>query len=154
MLQSSAQTGVVRGLFLAIGFLFGVIGAAWYRRYSGMHVMPDSISVFACVAMCIGAMEEFVFRGYFFQRLLPVNPSLAIGFSALAHACYKLALFISPWSHPHPWTFTFFYVSLIAYLLMGVLRYYAKTIWPVVLAHIIFDLLVYAGSLDAPWWVW
>ena len=47
----------------------------------------------------------------------------------------------------YTWTFG-------AFLLIGLLRYYAKSIVPAIIIHAIFDLLVYAENLQAPWWVW
>jgi len=39
-------------------------------------------------------------------------------------------------------------------MLIGLLRYYSKSILPAIVVHAVFDLFVYAENTTAPWWVW
>lgn len=141
-------------MYCVIGLQMGLVGAMYYRGSFGMPVLPATIKSFAFVAVCIGITEELVFRGYIQGMVSKVHPGFAIVFAAFAHATYKACLFISPAANYH-YSVTLFYTwSLGAFILMGTLRYYSKSIVPAIIVHALFDLLVYAENINAPWWVW
>jgi membrane protease YdiL (CAAX protease family) len=137
-----------------IGLQMGIIGAMYYRGSFGMPVFPSAIRGFAMTAVCIGILEELLFRGFIQGRLLKLNPGFAILFAAFAHATYKVFLFISPASQHLPSIALFYIWTIGASIVIGLLRYYSKSIVPAIIVHAIFDLLVYAENLQAPWWVW
>jgi len=141
-------------VYCVIGLQMGLAGAMYYRGSFGMPVLPATIKKFAFVAVCIGITEELVFRGFIQGMVSKVHPGFAIVFAAFAHATYKAGLFISPAANYH-YSITLFYTwSWGAFILMGTLRYYSKSIMPAIIVHALFDLLVYAENINAPWWVW
>lgn len=141
-------------VYCVIGILMGLAGAFYYRSNYSMPLLPVYYRGFVWVAVCIGCMEELVFRGYVQQQLQQLHPVTGITGSALAHAGYKACLFIPPAMSFITPVWLFFTWSFGAFLLIGLLRYYAKSLWPPLLVHGIFDLLVYAQNTEAPVWVW
>ena len=137
-----------------VGILMGIAGSLFYRGSIGMPVFPDKVSVFAFLAILVGITEELIFRGFIQGRLTNLNATFAIVFAALAHALYKAFLFISPWAQWHPGVLSFFLFSFGAFIVIGCLRQFSKSMLPPILVHAIFDLLVYAETVQAPWWVW
>jgi len=140
--------------FCLIGLLMGIGGAMYYRGSFGMPVLPALFRSFVFVAMSIGIMEELVFRGFIQGRLSNYYPGFAIVFAAFAHATYKACLFLSPAAQQHHSLFLFYTWTFGAFILIGLLRHYSKSIVPALLVHAMFDLIVYAENLQAPWWVW
>jgi membrane protease YdiL (CAAX protease family) len=137
-----------------VGLLMGVAGAMYYKGSIGLPVFPSLFRSFALVAMCIGAMEEIVFRGFIQGRLSRFHPGFAIVFAAFAHASYKAFLFLSPASQQHLPVLPFYTWTFGAFILIGFLRYYSGRILPAIIVHAIFDLLVYSENVHSPWWVW
>lgn len=152
--QSSPYSFYRKIMYLLVALLLGAAGSLYYRFSLGMPAIPNTISLFACFGMCVGATEEFIFRGFIQTRLNSFHPVVAIVFAALAHAVYKIALFISPWSQWHPGPLMFFIFSFAAFIIIGALRHISKSIWPAVATHVVFDIWVYAETTHAPWWVW
>jgi membrane protease YdiL (CAAX protease family) len=137
-----------------IGLQMGIAGAMYYRGSFGMPVLPAVVRNFVWIAVCIGIMEELVFRGFVQGLLSKLHPGFAIVFAALAHATYKACLFISPAADYHYSIMLFYTWSFGAFILIGILRHYSKSILPAIIVHAVFDLLVYAENFTAPWWVW
>jgi len=140
--------------FNIIGLLMGIAGAMYYRGSFGMPVLPAVIRAFIWVAICIAVMEELLFRGFIQGRLSGLHPGFAILFAAFAHASYKACLFLSPAVRHHPSLALFYTWTFGASLLIGLLSHYSKSILPAIIAHVVFDIIVYAENLQAPWWVW
>jgi membrane protease YdiL (CAAX protease family) len=140
--------------FYLIGFQMGTAGAIYYRGSLGMPVLPATIKIFSLLAVGIAIMEELVFRGFIQGRLSKLHPGIAIVFASFAHASYKACLFLSPAALYHDSLLPFYTWSFGAFILMGVLRYYAKSIVPAIIVHVVFDLIVYAENTQVPWWVW
>ena len=140
--------------FCIIGFQMGIAGAMYYRGSFGMPVLPATIKIFTLLAVCIGIMEELVFRGFIQGQLNKLHPGFAIVFAALAHASYKACLFISPAATYHYSIALLYTWSFWAFILIGLLRYYSKSILPAIIVHAVFDYIVYAENAEAPWWVW
>lgn len=141
-------------VYCIIGLQMGIAGAMYYRGSFGMPVLPLAIRSFVWVAVCIGITEELVFRGFIQGLLSKLHPGFAIVFAALAHATYKACLFISPAADYHYSIMLFYTWSFGAFILIGILRHYSKSILPAIIIHAVFDFLVYAESINAPWWVW
>jgi membrane protease YdiL (CAAX protease family) len=141
-------------VYCSIGLLMGIAGAMYYRGSFGMPVFPAITRNFVWVAVCIGVMEELVFRGFIQGQVSKLHPGLAIVFAAFAHTTYKVFLFLSPAAQQHHSVFLFFTWTFGAFLLIGWLKYFSKSIIPAILVHAVFDLLVYAENSAAPWWVW
>ena len=141
-------------IYCMSGVLMGLAGALYYRGNYAMPLFPLYFRGFVWIAVCIGCMEELVFRGYVQQQLQQINPVLGITGSALAHAAYKACLFLPPAMAFITPVWLFFTWSFGAFLMIGTLRYFSKSLWPPLLVHAIFDLLVYAQNAEAPAWVW
>jgi membrane protease YdiL (CAAX protease family) len=141
-------------LYCLTGILGGVLIAVIYRWHLDLRIFPQSFHNFVFVAALIGCTEEVVFRGFIQEYVRTINAPFSIIFSTLSHTGYKCFLFLSPVLAVKTdigflalWTFA-------AGIIFGTLRHFSKSILPSLLAHAIFDILVYAEYFGAPWWVW
>lgn len=141
-------------LFSLTGFVSGILLAILYRWHLGISLFPESIHYFVIIAAVIGAVEELIFRGFLQEQAKSINGPFSVLFSTISHTGYKCCLFLAPAASaaidiPHLalWTFLFG-------LLFGTIRHLSKSILPSLIAHAIFDILVYAEFVKAPWWVW
>lgn len=139
---------------IVIGLELGIIAAIYYRGNLGMSILPAVIRPFVVVAASVAIIEELVFRGFIQGQISKLNTDFAMVFAAFAHASYKACLFLSPAAIPQQHLVSYFIWSFGAYVVLGFLKNYSKSIVPVIIAHVIFDLIVYAEVLQAPWWVW
>lgn len=144
----------IKVLYCITGLLMGVAGALYYRGMYSMPLLPAWYHGFVLISISIGVMEELVFRGYIQGRLQSIHPALGVGGAALIHAGYKACLFLAPAMAGITPIWLFFSWSFGAFLLIGLLRYYSNSIWPPIMVHAVFDLLVYAENTEAPVWVW
>jgi membrane protease YdiL (CAAX protease family) len=142
-------------LFAVLGCAIGAGGGLLHRRTLGLPLLPaGGLGVFAAMACLIGATEELVYRGWLQGRLQTLGWPVAVVVVAAAHAAYKSALFAWP---PGPaqidcaamagWTF-------VGGVVLGLLRQISDSVVPPIVAHAVFDLLVYGALVRAPWWVW
>ncbi len=141
-------------LYLIFGFAAGVLFAVIYRWHLDINLLPKSLHLFVIVAALIGCVEELVFRGFLQEYVRNINGPFSVLFSTLSHTGYKCCLFLSPMIAANIdvgflalWTF-------IAGILFGTIRHLSKSLLPSLTAHILFDILVYAEFVSAPWWVW
>jgi len=141
-------------IYLVTGAATGLSLSLFYRWHLDISLFPKSIHSFTFIAALIGCMEELVFRGYLQESVRSINGSFSIFFSTLSHTAYKCCLFLSPVIERDIdigllalWTFG-------AGLIFGTIRHLSKSLLPSLSAHIIFDILVYAEFVNAPWWVW
>lgn len=143
------------GVYIIIGFQLGLAAAMYYRGSSGIPIFPDFFKPFAFVAASIGIMEELFFRGFIQTQMTRLHTNFALFFAALAHTAYKASLFLSPAAdQPHDNIILFIGYSFAAYIILGILKNKSKSLLPAIIAHAIFDLVVYAEVVHAPWWVW
>ena len=119
-----------------------------------MPLLPTAVTSFIFIGALVGLTEELVFRGYMQSRLAVINHPMAVFFAALAHSLYKISLFLSPAALPRQDILHFFLWTLIASIIVGLLKQASKSIVPAIIAHIVFDTIVYAEMSHAPWWVW
>jgi membrane protease YdiL (CAAX protease family) len=141
-------------LFILTGIGVGIGMTVLYRWHLDTPLFPRLLLPFALVAAMIGSMEELVFRGFIQEQVRNVNGIFSIFFSAFSHTGYKCCLFLSPVASSSIdigflafWTFG-------AGILSGTLRHFSKSIWPSLIAHALFDILVYGEAVHPPWWVW
>lgn len=146
--------GKITLLYLITGIAIGILLAVIYRRYLGISLFPASLHLFVIIAALIGCVEEMVFRGFLQEYTRTINGPFSILFSTLSHTGYKCCLFISPSVTADIdvgflalWTF-------LAGILFGTIRHLTKSLLPSLSAHALFDILVYAEFMTAPWWVW
>lgn len=140
-------------LLIIIGILTGLLVAIYYRWYLEISLFPNTLQDFVFIAALIGALEELVFRGYIQYYASKINAQFSILFSSFSHTGYKCCLFLSPVITANVdigflalWTF-------IAGILFGSIRHYTKSIIPSLIAHALFDIIVYAEFVKAPGWV-
>jgi len=141
-------------LYTILGILLGIILAVRYRRYLDISLFPGSFHPFVIVAIIIGSMEELIFRGFIQGLVKSVNGPFSIFFSTLSFEGYKSSLFLSPVITTHVDVGILFLWTFIAGALFGTIRHLSKSLLPPLSAHVLFDILVYAEYVSAPWWVW
>ena len=141
-------------LFLFLGIVSGMMLAIIYRRHLDLSLFPGSVHLFVVTAAFIGCTEELVFRGFIQEYVKKINGPFSIIFSTLSHTGYKCCLFLSPAITTDInigfltlWTF-------LAGILFGTIRHLSRNLLPSMSAHALFDVLVYAEFVNAPWWVW
>jgi membrane protease YdiL (CAAX protease family) len=128
--------------------------AVCYRLYLDISLFPKSFHLFVIVAAIIGCMEELVFRGFLQEYVKSINGPFSILFSTLSHTGYKCCLFLSPVITADIDIGKLAVYTFIAGILFGTMRHLSKSILPSLFAHALFDILVYAEFVTAPWWVW
>ena len=80
--------------------------------------------------------------------------AVAVVLAAAAHTAYKTALFAFP---PEGVAIDLEFLAvwtLLGGVVFGVLRTLSGSVLPPVVAHVVFDIIVYGGNVEAPWWVW
>lgn len=141
-------------LFTLAGLLIGCAMGIFTRQHFKLGLFPASLTLIALLAPLVGMVEELVFRGYIQGILEPLNRLFAMVYAAVAHTGYKLLVI---YSLGRPQEFDFLFLAqwtLLGGLVFGGLRLLSKSIFPPVLAHAVFDILLYGGSVVAPFWVW
>lgn len=141
-------------LYIIFGIVIGIVLALIYRWHLDLSLFPKSVHLFVFSAALIGCMEELVFRGFLQEHVKSINGPFSILFSTISHTGYKCCLFLSPAITANIdvgflalWTF-------LAGILFGTIRHLSKSLIPSLSAHVLFDILVYAEFVTAPWWVW
>jgi len=135
---------------IALGLILGILT----RKRFELTLIPAGFTYIAFVAPLIGAMEELVFRGYFQGQLRPIGLGFSIITASALHTSYKLLVILSLAA---PLQFDFFFLifwTFVVGLLIGMLRELAKSTVPPVIAHAVFDIVLYGGLASAPIWVW
>ena len=142
------------GPWLVAGAFIGVLLGGAYRTYKGLPPSPSALGGFAIMAATIGGIEELVYRGFIQTGLRRDGRVAAVAFAAAGHTAYKCLLFA--W-RPEVAAADFGFLAVSTFLagiLLGSLRETTHSVWPPVLAHAAFDLMLYGALDDAPWWVW
>ena len=130
-------------VYYLVGLLMGVAGAMYYRGSIGLPVLPFTFRSFALVAMCIGAMEELLFRGFIQGRLSKLHPGFAIVFAAFAHASYKAFLFLSPASQQHIPIWPFYTWTFGVFPITGIIKVLFKVEYFLLLLHMQYLTFLY-----------
>lgn len=141
-------------LYIIPAIILGLLLGMLTRNRFEMSIIPEGITRVAIIAPLVGAMEELVFRGYIQWQIRPSGKILSIFCTSAFHTCYKLLVILSL---TVPLQFDFFFLiswTFIGGTLFGILRELSESSIPPVLAHAIFDILLYGGLATAPMWVW
>jgi len=147
---ASAKVGAYLVVACAVGAGFAVL----HRVTWEMGTLPTRLTSFAVVGAAVGAAEELLYRGYVQGRLRPLSWMVAVPLAAAAHTAYKTALFAFP---PEGVVIDLEFLAVWTFLggvVFGVLRVLSGSVLPPVVAHVVFDIIVYGGHAEAPWWVW
>jgi len=78
----------------------------------------------------------------------------AVAIAAAGHTLYKCGLFVFPPEGAAIDLAALACMTFFGGLAFGVLRHLSGGVLSPVLAHAVFDLLVYGDRMQAPWWVW
>lgn len=135
---------------IALGICLGILT----RNRFEQALIPKGLTGVAIVAPLVGASEELVFRGYFQGQLRTLGHGLSIIYASVLHTSYKLLLILSLGT---PLQFDFFFLVFWTFMggvLFGILRSLSGSSIPPVLAHGLYDILLYGGLSSAPLWVW
>lgn len=131
------------------------LGLAMLARWAiDRPLLPHSLQPFVLLACAVGAAEEVVYRGWMQGRLAGLGRASAIGLAALAHAGYKTALFVWPAGGQSPDLVWIGAWTALGGIGIGALREAARSTWPSIAAHVVFDLVMYGAFASAPWWLW
>ncbi len=141
-------------LFSIAGIFLGMLFAILYRWHLEISLFPKSIHFFVLAAALIGSTEELVFRGFIQDYVKNINAPFSIFFSTISHTCYKCCLFLSPMVTTDINIGFLTFWTIIAGIFSGTIKHTSKSLLPSLTAHAIFDILVYAEYVHAPWWVW
>lgn len=141
-------------LFTLTGTVSGILLAIFYRWYLGISLLPRELHCFVIIAALTGATEELVFRGLIQHQVKNINGPFSVLFSTLSHTGYKCCLFLAPGAGSVINISVLAFWTFLAGLLFGSIRHFSKSIVPVIIGHALFDILVYAEFVKAPWWVW
>ena len=135
---------------MAVGSAAGIL----VRNRFDLPLLPEYLTRLALVTPLIGAAEELIFRGFLQGYLRPIGRFFSIIYATAAHSCYKILVILSL-SAPLQFDFLFLiFWTFAGGLVFGVLRDMSKNALPPVLAHALFDLLLYGGMDISPAWVW
>jgi membrane protease YdiL (CAAX protease family) len=140
-------------IFNLIGLQLGIAVALYFRFSSQMYVLPQSFNWFLIAGIAIAIMEECMFRGIVQSTAEKMHYQTAPLVAALIHSAYKVTIFI-PLANSNPNVNSLFIGSFIAFVGLGYLKQFTGSIVPAIIAHVVFDIIVYAEYAHAPWWVW
>jgi len=152
--KSLLQWHFASAKILVYSIIISISLALWYRYIEEMPLFPLSFKWFVILSILIGATEEIIFRGVVQGEANRWNTTGAVYLSALAFAGYKALLFILPAAENETNVFNLFTFTFLAGILLGYARKNSGSLWPCLIAHGIFDLLVYMETAKPPWWVW
>lgn len=141
-------------LLITLGVVLGGILSVLYRRHLGIELFPRSVHLFAFIAALIGSTEELVFRGFILEHVRKIYGPFSVLFSTLSHTGYKCFLFLSPSVTANIDVGFLALYTFIFGIVFGTIRYLSGSLIPAITAHALFDILVYAEFVHAPWWVW
>ena len=142
-------------IFYALAaIVLGVVLGMLTRKRFDLTLIPSGFTGVAFVAPLVGATEELVFRGYIQGHLRPIGKVFSIITTSTLHTSYKLLVILTL---AIPLQFDFFFLifwTFVGGVLFGTLRELSGNTIPPVIAHAVFDIVLYGGLASAPVWVW
>ena len=141
-------------IYIFPAIVLGILLGMFARNRFELTYLPAGLAGVAFVAPLIGAMEELVFRGYFQGQLRSTGKIFSIISASAFHTTYKLLIILTL---AIPLQFDFFFLifwTFVGGLLIGTLRELSGSTIPPVIAHAVFDIVLYGGLSSAPVWVW
>ncbi len=140
--------------WLAAGGLAGVVLGLFYRAVYPVPLFPPTLTLTAIISPLIGMTEEVIFRGVVQGSLKKLRPPAAIVLAAAGHSLYKTVLLASV---PLGGEVDLLKLSLYTFgvgIILGAFRHFSGNIYPAVVSHGIFDIMVYGDEISLPAWVW
>lgn len=141
-------------LFSAMAIVLGVALGVWTRRRFELTLVPAGFTWVAIVAPLVGATEELVFRGYLQGHLRPAGKILSIVSASAMHTLYKLLVILTL---AVPLQYDLFFLIFWTFsggLLFGIIREGSRHVLPALIAHAVFDIILYGSMSAPPVWVW
>jgi len=141
-------------LFCIAGIFIGMIPAFCGRYSYDLPDFPASLTIIALVSPLIGITEELFFRGYIQGRLRIIGVVGSVSVASAAHAVYKLLVL---WSVNDLVEVNFLALVGLTFgfgLIAGLLRAGSRSVFPALVAHASFDILMYGDFTSMPVWVW
>ena len=141
-------------IYALFAIVLGVILGILTRNRFELTLIPAGFTGVAFVAPLVGTAEELLFRGYIQGHLRPLGKIFSIITASTLHTSYKLLVILSL---ALPLQFDFFFLifwTFIAGVLVGTMRELSGSTIPPVIAHAVFDIVLYGGLASAPMWVW
>jgi len=141
-------------LYVLPAIVLGLILGMLTRSRFELTLIPAGFTGVAIVAPLVGSSEELVFRGYMQGQLRSIGKLFSILTASALHTSYKLLIILTL---AIPLQFDFFYLIFWTYvggLLLGLLRELSGSTLPPLIAHAVFDIVLYGGLASAPVWVW
>ena len=141
-------------VYTLFGLVIGSLLAILNNHLQEESLLPPLLTRFALIAPLIGIMEELVFRGYVQTKMAPAGTVFSILIASAGHAIYK---YIVIKTLPEDIAVNFTGLILLTFLVGIVFGYFRErsgSIYPAAMAHAVFDIIIYGGSIDAPLWVW
>lgn len=146
----SRRTLIFSIVAVGLGMLLGI----WTRTRFELTMVPEGFTGMAVVAPLVGAAEELVFRGFIQGHLRPAGRILAIASAATMHTSYKLLVILTLAA---PLQFDLFFLIFWTFsggLLFGIIRERSGHVVPPLIAHAVFDIVLYGALHSPPVWVW
>ena len=141
-------------LYTIPAILLGILLAVLTRNKYGLTIFPETLGGLALLSPLIGIVEELVFRGFIQGHLSPVSRIFSVFYASCAHALYKL-LVISLFTGSVQFDLQFLVLwTFIGGAAFGVLKDLSRNSLPPLIAHALFDVLLYGGFSSVPAWVW
>lgn len=147
-LSGRILTFTIPAIMLGLG-----LGVATRNSFD-LTPLPVAVNSLAILAPLVGAMEELVFRGYIQGHLRSIGRIFSIMYAATVHTSYKLLVILTL---SIPLQFDFFFLVIWTFLggiAFGALREFSRSTVPPIIAHAVFDIVLYGGMAVAPAWVW
>ena len=141
-------------LYFLPAILLGVLLAVLTRNTFDISLFPVRITAVALVTPLVGAAEELIFRGYIQGHLHPIGRIFSVVYASTVHTSYKLLVILSL---SLSLQFDFFFLVLWTFvggLMFGILRELSRSTLPPMMAHAVFDVVLYGGLATTPVWVW
>jgi membrane protease YdiL (CAAX protease family) len=135
---------------IVLGLVLGILT----RKRFDLTLIPSGFTGVAFVAPLVGATEELVFRGYIQGLLRPIGKVFSIITASTFHTSYKLLVILTL---AIPLQIDFFFLifwTFVGGILFGTLRELSGNTIPPLIAHAVFDIVLYGGLVSAPVWVW
>jgi len=141
-------------LYTLPAMVLGVLLAMLTRNTFDISMFPVRITAVALVAPLVGATEELIFRGYIQGHLHPIGRCFSVVYASTVHTSYKLLVILSL-SIPLQFDLSFLVLwTFVGGLFFGILRELSKSTLPPMIAHAVFDVVLYGGLATSPEWVW
>ena len=140
--------------WLIPGLLIGLGAGILTRTHFNLAPIPDTLTMLALVTPLIGAFEEVVFRGFLQGYLRPIGGLFSILYAMAAFTCYKILVVLSFSSTMEFDLFFLLIWTSVGGFLFGLLRELSRNVYPSLLAHALFDIILYGGMTLTPAWIW